>query len=279
MKIQYIGVGVALFFGLFAFQNCSQNNLSFKATEVTSLGEIEDLGEVIPVSEPPPQIPVVEGQPEVPKTDTPSTPATVQEVADLCQQVGNLKTRRFAVNFPEPDSLPGTQSACAWGLSNNLDPREGFVQARREQIVEAGIPQDAKVCSMKFNFPQQRLEYDDQIILTYRGVVLATSLREYWSVFQKADGLPVYDWLQIKGLKSNITGHSPICLGGQTCIMPATQTMGAIQLSIPNQAFHQIATTMTGMPHIFSLITTGDNDFGRDCRHTGVSFEVEVSYY
>ena len=272
MKKQFIFVGLAVTLGLFSFQNCSQNNLSFKATEATSLGTIEDLGG----SEP--SVPT----PEQPSTNQPSVvpvPVTVEEVADRCRSLAGLTTRRYAVNFPQAENVRGTNSVCAWNAAGNLERRNGFIQARHEQFVDTGIPVNAKVCSMSFQFPEQRMVYDDQIILTYRGVVLATSLREYWNRFNRAEGLPIYDWNQLRGQSSDVGGHSPTCLGGQTCIMPATQTTGAIRLVIPNEAFYQIATTMTGAPHTFSMITTADNDDSSDCKHSGVNFEVEVTYY
>lgn len=251
-------ITVCLALTAFAFQNCSKANFTSDAVDVTSSGSNDD-------KKPPGGNPDVEG--ELPVTET--------EAEQNCSN-RSLKTANASVNFPKPQS-------CKWNADGNLADRNGYVQARSEQRYDLPVPPNAVICDLSFNFPNQNMRYDDQIIMTFNDYVLASSYKGLTDLLPKDGDLRRYEWEALKGKSTDVVGYNPYIVGQELGLasvqMPQTETNGQIKLAMDKQIFYKFAAKkLPADAHRFGMVTTGDND-SSDCQHEPIQFSLSVKYY
>ncbi|MBX3019270.1 MAG: hypothetical protein KF767_15390 [Bdellovibrionaceae bacterium] len=250
-------ITVCLALTALAFQNCSKANFTSDAVDVTSSGGNDD--------KKPPGPPDLDG--DLPISET--------EAEQNCSN-RSLSTANATVNFPKPPS-------CKWNKDGNLAERNGYVQARSEQRYDLPVPPNAVVCDVTFNFPKQDMLYDDEIIMTFNGYVLASSYKNLTDMLPKDGDLRRYEWEALKGKATNVSGYDPYIVGQEIGLasvqMPATQTSGQIKLDMDKQIFYKFAAKkLPADAHRFGFITTGDND-SSDCQHEPIQFSFNVKYY
>lgn len=203
-------------------------------------------------------------------------PVTEVEAEQNCKNRA-LTAKSIPVNFPKPNR-------CDWGNNGNGDMRNGYAQARSEQNFNLPIPANAVICDMSFSFPNQYMQYDDEIIMTFNGFVLASSYKNLSDMFPKDGDLRRYEWSAIKEQSTDVAGYDPYIVGEElglaSVTMPRTQETGQIQMSMDKQVFYKFAAKkVAGRSHAFGFVTTGDNDDETDCQHEPVNFNVSVKYY
>lgn len=248
-------ITVCLVLTAFAFQNCSQANFTADAVDVPSteiLGDNDD------------------------RDHDAEIPVTEVEAEQNCTNRA-LSTANANVNFPKPPR-------CAWGQNGNLNTRNGYVQARSEQSYSLPVPANAVICDMSLDFPSQPMLYDDQIIMTFNGYVLASSYKALTDLLPRDGELRRYEWESLKGRSSDVSGYAPYIVGQESGLasiqMPATQSTGQIKMQMDKQLFYTFAAKkVPDQAHRFGFITTGDNDDASDCQHEPIAFSLTVKYY
>jgi hypothetical protein len=203
----------------------------------------------------------------------PGIPPT--DVAEICEHQENVKEVYKQIKFAPPTT------SCDWGKNGNLSKLDSFVRARREQIQKLDLTGNNVVCSVEFSLPQQNIEFDDEIFLLFNNYVLAAS-RNYTYALPKTTQLFYYDWDAIANQPYQATEvQDYYCLGEAeglgTCVMPYTQTSGALQLKFDDSILQSISARSSLSDHSFGLVTIGDNN-ASDCIHTGLTFDVTVRY-
>lgn len=190
---------------------------------------------------------------------------------------GNVKTKKVKMSFP------ASTTQCHWGLLNNLEPRNGYLQARRLQSLPLSLPFGSQICSMNFTIPEQNYRFDDGFTLSLDHAVLASNMK--FALSENSKGQLAMDWLHARGMKLPETfasGAENYCLGestGQgTCTLPRTDQAGPLSLQFSSDLIKKVgAKEGCCNEHRIVLETFGDND-ASDCQHSGLEFDVEVQY-
>ena len=185
---------------------------------------------------------------------------------DVCQD--GVRTKE-TIQF----SFPQTTTVCEFGVGINLGKKNSFTQAVRTQSQKMILPDGAKICELKVNFPKQSYKYDDAMALTWNGLTLLTNR------VQMLNSNKEFNFLNIRG--QQFTDHTPFCFGqesGSQCTLPQTDRSGDIELKLSETAIQELITRFGEEPqHDVSVHVTGDND-NSDCQHKGFGFTVEVTY-
>ncbi|MGE0172669.1 MAG: hypothetical protein AB7T49_07790 [Oligoflexales bacterium] len=197
------------------------------------------------------------------------------DVAEICNHQENLKKVFKQIKFNPPTS------ACAWGQDGNLTKLDSVVRARREQIQNLDLTGSNVICSVAFNLPQQQINFDDEIFLIFNNYVLAAS-RDYTYALPEKNGMYLYDWKSLVNQPYQaVDTQNYYCLGDDqglgSCVMPYTQTTGALELRFDDSLLQNISALSSLTDHSFGLVTIGDNN-PTDCIHTGLTFDVTVRY-
>lgn len=233
----------------------------------------------------------------------------VEEVITKCTDAaanGQLLTQQVVVNFPaaiECSFNEEGQSAADINQYGNGPRENARIRARIEQYQSVNLPSEGTICDIDFNFPEQVMEYDDEIFLTMNNYVLMSSTNystqsgslDYINgLIINPSGLMEYKWMGENGLYNlyyNQDVTPKYCLGvspldplyNDKCEIPATETFGQLKLDIPSTEIIKIGVSSMANQNIpqsqiqFGFITTGDNDDG-DCEHSAYSFDVTVTY-
>jgi hypothetical protein len=181
-----------------------------------------------------------------------------------------------------PITFGRSVEGCAWGLNDNMDMHDQHFQARIEQTQTVDLPPGALICGIKLITNTTDFYYDDEFILDFKGMVLASSA-DFTNTFVSEGNYVRYDWGRIKARAWASVPMTPYCAGNDrglgSCSWPDTSTNGPIVLYYDDQVIREMtALTSTDPVHQFRMTVTGDNDDAVDCRHNPVSFDVEVSY-
>lgn len=219
---------------------------------------------------------------------------------------GLLKSHIITVDFPAAVECSFNESAGATvddlNQSQNGPRKNEKIRAIIKQSYNATLPQNATICDMEFNFPEQQMQYDDEIFLLLNDFVIISSQNYSNATPSYQDGLMVnkygfqeFKWLGDNGLYNLDYGWAitpKYCLGLDDslvdyhvrCDIPATETVGTIKLEIPKEEIIKLSILSQNNPETsviekldFGFVTTGDNDAG-DCEHAAYSFNVEVVY-
>ncbi len=227
----------------------------------------------------------------LPTTNNVVTDETVTQYKNDCTMAlskGLVKSFKQAVFFPAIKS-------CPWNKSENLGALNGSIQARVEQYQDVAFPKLSRVCGIKFNFPTQSMQFDDEIILTFGKYVVGSS-QNYGNGYRgedrgfaiDADGYQTYSWVGQHGLRELFYDHGvtpKFCLPHTTCAMPLTETEGNMSINIPDaeairlglKSGIQFDSAAASQAIKIGFTTTGDND-DSDCSHLDFKFDVTFNY-
>jgi hypothetical protein len=218
--------------------------------------------------------------------------------------------------FPATENCAFNDEATDDGPENlniyqNGPRKNDRIRAILRQNEKIELPAKSKVCDIKFDFPTQDMEYDDDLFfLMDEHVLFSTSnfskeATDYHPNFNHSYsetglivdefGLQKFKWLGMNGIynlpwRSDVTPQ--YCYGidphdfayADKCKIPLTETKGEIKLQIPQQAI--IRAVLNGRADLASLerssiglsmITTGDND-NKDCEHSEFKLNVKLKY-
>jgi len=232
-----------------------------------------------------------------------------KEVIKKCEDpemMNKLIEKKFTINFPAAIECQFNETGTNENDLNEYlnGPRKNEkIRARIEQYTKITLPENGVICDMKFQFPNQKMLYDDEILLTVNNYVVMSSQNystqsgnaKYANGLKiNADGLMEYNWMGDNGLYNLYYGTSvtpKYCLGltnqdanyHERCSIPKTETRGEIKLDIPaNEMIKvglgaEIGSNSNKKQISFGFITTGDNDNG-DCEHAAYGFDVDIKY-
>ncbi len=219
------------------------------------------------------------------------------------QEANQISSRIVTVNFPAAIECNFNETGV--DVSDLNEDQNGprlnqAIRAKVRQDFKIDIPAEDTVCDIEFDFPNQQMQYDDEIFLLLNDYVIISS-QNYSQSDKHPNGLYINDW----GLQEfNWLGDNALydlhydwdytpkyCLGvssddpnyNEKCSIPKTETTGEMKLDIPKEEIIKIGVLSnsqeeeTNKELNFSFVTTGDNDNG-DCEHAAYSFEVEVKY-
>jgi hypothetical protein len=227
-----------------------------------------------------------------------STPAEVTEQLRRCQEArtaGRVKT--MTMDFLFPASIE-----CEWDKNGNLSRLDRQVRARREQYLDFVVPQSS-LCDIRFTFPSQSMQYDDEIFFIYGDTVVMSSQdyrasKVYPTGLMESDrGFVKYQWAgddALLGLRYDHRLTPRYCLESigpkqspQLCQIPETETAGQIRLAIPSERILELSQVnglkfddehaQSPFKSRFGFVTTGDNDDG-DCEHSEFRFQTVIDY-
>lgn len=216
-----------------------------------------------------------------------TTELEITSAADIlktCEdRASEIKTESVRIEFGTPEG------DCGWGENGNLTEEDGTLTARIEQTESLGVPDDVLVCDMLFAFAgeaglEQDIEYDDNFIFVFDGVVLASSYRPWIDLLETENDFPLYDWATIAGQDNAFDNNIPtFCLGEDQgmaeCDIPPPETTGPIRISFDTELTAELSfRAIESQLYDFTFITTGDNDASTDCSHEPFFFDVEVPY-
>ncbi len=243
-----------------------------------------------------------------PPTPTPSPEE--EKVAALCAKSEPLS---FKQDFLFKD--PG--ETCKFEVGDNLSRVDRKVRARREQFKKLDLSENAIICDMSFSFPEQEMEFDDEIFLLFDKIILTASI-DYNDLFESKSNMFFYDFKKILDAPYK-QSKVHYCLGEDqqlgSCSMPFTQTTGPMNLKYDPTLVRRVAIESgftfeeeeeeeegkqsdlklsshddhkndkndkdDGVDerngHGFTFVTIGDNN-SSDCRHKDFSFSVDIKY-
>ena len=206
-----------------------------------------------------------------------------EDVQNACDEnADSILTETFTVEFET------TTGGCPWGQADNLDEQQGVLTARVEQIESLDLD-EIIICDMEFNFAgeaglEQDIEYDDNFLFIFNGVVLASSYKPWIEQLPQEDVFYHYDWSEIVGQPNEFDNSIPTyCVGEDTdladCVIPPPETPGPISLSFDLSITSELSYSAIDESRAeFGFIATGDNDPQSDCSHDAFYFEVDLPY-
>lgn len=236
-------------------------------------------------------------------------PQVVQDFVKTCDQAeqdGTILTYNTRVFFPATIECEFNEQGNTLADLNQAmnGPRiDGRVTARREQSYQVTLPSSGKVCDIDFDFPDQKMKYDDEIFLLLDNYVLMSSTNyatNSGSSKYAVNGLRVnslgiqeYNWIggqnALYGLYYGRQVTPQYCLGVNVldpnlknkCQIPPTDTPGQIKLDIPSTEIAKLHYSSSNLSDIsrmdFKFVSTGDDNFG-DCEHSAFGFDISVKY-
>ncbi len=220
----------------------------------------------------------------------------------------SIETFTASVHFPAAIECEFNEEGSSVSDLNEFGngPRQDRrIRARVEQYSEVHVPNNGKICDIDFEFPEQSMQYDDEILLLMNGFVIMSSSNystasgspHYTNGFAvNSYGLQKYKWQGENSFYDlfyswNVTPK--YCLGlnimdpnyEESCSIPITEQLGQMKLDIPKDKIIELSTVSgleEGTNHGQSVInlgfiTTGDNDNG-DCEHSAYGFDVFIQY-
>jgi hypothetical protein len=179
-----------------------------------------------------------------------------------------------------------SNSGCEWAGDGNLPAEDERWSARREQTQTLDLPESAIICDLEFNFEgldggeAQDMEYDDNFLFLFNGVVLATSYGPLIDWLDHDGDLPIWDWGKVVGRDLEFDDIPTWCLGDETedsnCTIPEPETEGTLQLAFAGDLIDQLAfKALETEAYTFTMVGTGDND-DTDCSYSAFEFELQV---
>jgi hypothetical protein len=227
-------------------------------------------------------------------SDLPSVSAVTESSIKLnvdcatARSQGKLQTQTLTMDFANPNQQ------CSWGSSQvaadpsaNLSQLDGIVTARNEQLNTLPIIKNATVCNIQMtDTKEQNFWYDDNIILTLNGYVMASSTN-FSAYFQKNQGFDLYNWASLRGKPAqnyylDSTSDKQYCAGLSegisTCDIPQTDSWGALKINIGEPIIQGILSLTDPSQVSLGIISLGDND-STDCQHVPLRFEIKVEYF
>lgn len=177
-------------------------------------------------------------------------------------------------------SFPRETNGCEWSTNGNDGFHDLHFQARREQLQSLSLPPGATICSMKLTTDSTDFYYDDEFILDFKGLVLASSM-DFSNRLERRGRYLTYDWSLLRSQPWSNFSSAAYCAGADRglgyCSWPDTSTNGPLILDFDDQVIREMS--LAGNSNFrFRMTVTGDNDDSVDCRHNQVDFQVEVSY-
>jgi hypothetical protein len=205
-----------------------------------------------------------------------------RSIVEACDAV---EPTRVTLDVHFPKRGPG----CEWGEDGNLEPAQGLITARTEDLVALDMPSGVALCDVSFDFQgpdpegEQILRYDDSFLLTLDEVVLVASYGPAVDAFAQDGHLRLYDWERLAGTPFTLEESEVYCLGAaeglSTCTVPPPETEGVIALEYDAEIIEQLADyAFREQRYAFTFVTVGDNDAALDCSHTEFQFAVDVAY-
>ena len=199
-------------------------------------------------------------------------------VKSLCSQQ-NTASKTFEIFFDDPETT------CNWEVDGNLNPLNGYFQARIEQFNKISLPENSVLCDLEFEFQEQNMKYDDHFLFSLNAVVLASSY-DFSSKLMQNNNMLYYDWANIAGMywdkSKEVYKDESYCLGKESnnasCYWPITDTNGQINLDYSPDVIQQItALDLKQNEFNFQFTTIGDND-NLDCEHSPISFTLRATF-
>lgn len=208
--------------------------------------------------------------------DMTSESLTLSDINDLCSTTPR-QTKVHEVVFP------ARNEGCFWGQEGNLDPFDGIVHARSEEIVSLNLNEAETLCSIRLESPAQEIIFDDELFLTFNDAILLSSYN-YNAHFSLRDGLYIYSWeAMIGGFNPGpYSSSESYCVGdgnsvASICEIPVTDTIGRFFIDVVNEEAEKLSLLSKQQKRAdIGLIVTGDDD-EKDCSHSEIRVSIELT--
>lgn len=180
-------------------------------------------------------------------------------------------------------TFPRTTNECPWGVNGNMGKDQGYLGARREQVVTISLPSDVReICNFRLNLRQREIEYDDTIVFTINDMVIATNgfantTLNSW-LTKNPQGLYIYNWFRMRNRSYN--RDIMFCAEGVDCRIPPSERRGQIFLDIHPDFWQKSEIFLPPIPTSINMrVIVMGNKQGSDCQHSGMTFDYELEYY
>lgn len=203
-----------------------------------------------------------------------TTPAAVD-----CNSSDKLLKDTVRVIIPRNNPSVVAQR-CPFGVGDNniRETGDGYHTARIERNFNINIPAGRTVCSMKATGENPHITYDDHIVLTLNNNILIATGQPDSLTFQRLpNNFYQYSWAKLRGKRF---GHRSFCADGAACVIPNTETAGALSFELSDAANKRLFESLKGLQLYFSMVLIGDNDLSSDCLQSqDLVLKVDYSYY
>lgn len=171
------------------------------------------------------------------------------------------------------------QRDCAFSQEGNLEPRNEHIQARRIASHRIELPEDAGICGWSMTSDQADVAFDDHLAILLDDIVLVSGGSGIaLDAHPLRDGLPRFDWADVRGRPFSDRYAPYHCLGEGPCAVPETERTGPLDLEIDPDTLRVVADALDDPASWrLQLLTFGDDDAG-DCAHTDLTVQLTVAY-
>lgn len=188
-----------------------------------------------------------------------------------CQK-GNLTHIKETIVYP-------ASKGCRWNVDGNFGKVNGRpYNARREELKTISIPATQRICEFSLSSLESQLYYDDALYLTVNNaIILGSMVQPFIPKDPVIQNLYIWDWSKIGGGGPPWAPLEKICFGSK-CDLPPTQTTGKLNFVMgPQKGFEFTKYLKEKSSLDIKLITTGDDDATKDCSHSLMTFNVDIS--
>lgn len=189
-----------------------------------------------------------------------------------------MQVKQDTLLFPE---IPqGT--TCSFGSNGNLSRKDGFFRAYLRQTQVVSLPEGAILCGITLDHQPAAMRYDDEMFFSVNNKLLLAT-KDYSEIFPKTDFFLSFSWDNlVNKTYDSLDERKVFCAGAEegisSCVVPATETQGNIEMKFSEQMNAQLSQALRADKDLtFEWITTGDND-NSDCRHTEIDLGLELRY-
>lgn len=142
-----------------------------------------------------------------------------------------------------------------------------------------GFSSDEAICSFSIKASESVFRYDDGLLVTLNDNAL------FWGRFAPianltlSNGLRKFDWAKVKG--EPLSGDGSLgCIGGGACDVPKTETDGNVNFTVEDDMVKQsIKREISQNGDKLGIYIFGDDNDDIDCRHSGINFTIDYTYY
>jgi hypothetical protein len=180
----------------------------------------------------------------------------------------------FGAQFPSQG-----RPACQWNSNGNVGYLPGHVSARTENRRSIELGKSQVVCEMTLRSESPSVVVDDAMFLTLNDVELVSTWAGLSAYFPIVDGFRMYSWNHIVGKPYSAFGNTVACVSRtSTCIAPTQEKVGPLALSLsPEDSLRMYEKFKDRPVWDLTLVVTGDDDPGLDCKHSQLAFVLEMT--
>ena len=269
-------------------ENVADNTPTEVVDEVGTVIEVKPLDQAADPLADPVEAPVMPSEP----------PKTIEDVKVTCEN-SVVVEQSIQINFADTRALNNNDNCKNRPVLADMRPElNNVINAYTIESQKFSLPPNTILCGLDIKqVNNANFYYDDHVfLLLNRNVLMSSYPYHAERNFEKLTGNFKYDIFQFDWNKlqeapqyDNLKDNYPeYCLGADgdpalnektDCVVPTSQEVGLFSLKLADKLTQELYFHAKDSKIFdFELVTTGDDNTSKDCRHTALEMSVAIKY-